>query len=131
VIGLQIRVLWIISIPYGAIKRNTQEAENQAKNLFQFLMVRLKVFIWMNLEHIIIRFQFLMVRLKDKVSVKTCYSATRFQFLMVRLKVSYIFSHFKDYFISIPYGAIKSIKNDVRITCWSYISIPYGAIKRK
>ena len=35
--------IYIISIPYGAIKRDVQVKYNQINEIFQFLMVRLKV----------------------------------------------------------------------------------------
>ena len=77
----------IISIPYGAIKSNFLKTFEQPFQEFQFLMVRLKV-------------AFLTIT-SDKAST--------FQFLMVRLKVKFNFRTRIKFFISIPYGAIKSI----------------------
>ena len=59
-------LLFNISIPYGAIKReiNDYEFENSVFQ-FQFLMVRLKVRGLRFECYLISRFQFLMVRLKD------------------------------------------------------------------
>jgi len=53
-----------ISIPYGAIKRQSKRSISLSKLLFQFLMVRLKVKSPMNFIFLKIKFQFLMVRLK-------------------------------------------------------------------
>jgi len=49
---------------------------------------------------------------------------------MVRLKALLFFSNSANFKISIPYGAIKSIKKRLKTNCLQIISIPYGAIKR-
>ena len=53
-----------ISIPYGAIKRAIKNYNLGEIYKFQFLMVRLKVFIFVAIFKFISLFQFLMVRLK-------------------------------------------------------------------
>ncbi len=74
-----------ISIPYGAIKRISLSMPNSHINLFQFLMVRLKVS-RQNFLVVDIIFQFLMVRLKENSADTLLLSICKFQFLMVRLK---------------------------------------------
>jgi len=54
-------------------------------------------------------FQFLMVRLKVSMFVSVSKFISLFQFLMVRLKAKIVKSHFFYRFISIPYGAIKRV----------------------
>ena len=50
---------------------------------------------------------------------------------MVRLKAKAVIDKICNYTISIPYGAIKSLKEPIRLCCKILISIPYGAIKRQ
>ncbi len=54
----------LISIPYGAIKSDGRGDIWSDEDEFQFLMVRLKVFLLKTKTITITRFQFLMVRLK-------------------------------------------------------------------
>ena len=49
---------------------------------------------------------------------------------MVRLKVVVSIIYLNSFFISIPYGAIKSLPNTIKEKICLQISIPYGAIKR-
>ncbi len=49
---------------------------------------------------------------------------------MVRLKVQRHVEHMYTLFISIPYGAIKSLSTFNSAHTKFFISIPYGAIKR-
>jgi len=95
-----------ISIPSGTIKRLCRLYLNVFLQLFQFLLVRLKVS-WSDIKvfaHIV--FQFLLVRLKElRDYLET--GILRFQFLLVRLKGN-VFSYRDEYLlISIPSGTIK------------------------
>jgi len=75
-----------ISIPFGAIKSPYYEVDAPEANLFQFLLVRLKVACgWIIV--VFFRFQFLLVRLKAFASTELT----------------------AQNFISIPFGAIKRI----------------------
>jgi len=56
-----------ISIPYGAIKRVPTIIKKSEVNIFQFLMVRLKVIGLASVLFFQSAFQFLMVRLKDNL----------------------------------------------------------------
>ncbi len=97
----------VISIPSGAIKRAKEITLNLTRNLFQFLLVRLRVSVPCRALGIFIQFQFLLVRLRDSI-------------------LSYLF---REKVISIPSGAIKR-RNNRNGFCYRYfISIPSGAIK--
>ena len=93
-ISRNILICYYISIPYGAIKRVVIGARRVQTQLFQFLMVRLKV--------------------ADGTRINL--SVGLFQFLMVRLKVLFCKFALTSARISIPYGAIKSFfeKNNNR-----------------
>jgi|GEM_PF-2079836 len=98
-----------ISIPYGAIKRNSFILSFAGLVVFQFLMVRLKDKLKRISRVKVFPFQFLMVRLKvSSPSVHREFNF-KFQFLMVRLKAKFSIIFFVSNLISIPYGAIKRI----------------------
>ncbi len=102
-------IVFYISIPSGAIKRDDTEYWDAVKNSFQFLLVRLRVGIGANHNALrLYEFQFLLVRLRDRrryphhfrfrISIpsgaikRICESwykelKTLFQFLLVRLRV--------------------------------------------
>ena len=81
--------------------------------IFQFLMVRLKDFIFKLACRCNEAFQFLMVRLKVQMCYIFARCVTRFQFLMVRLKEWFVEFTCMHTNISIPYGAIKSNSSNV------------------
>ena len=76
----------IVSIPYGTIKRKIEFAVGEVFQLFQFLMVQLKV-LEQNTIAEMMSFQFLMVQLKAGMDSGNMLSIVLFQFLMVQLKV--------------------------------------------
>ena len=139
----------IVSIPYGTIKRKIEFAVGEVFQLFQFLMVQLKV-LEQNTIAEMMSFQFLMVQLKAgmdsgnmlsivlfqflmvqlKVIMRLCIGIHQeFQFLMVQLKASFVLSQpaFGEG-VSIPYGTIKRCRI-LGIHRNSLVSIPYGTIK--
>ena len=75
-----------ISIPYGAIKRNNEYVSVKDNGTFQFLMVRLKVYLFM--------------RIGADPIISIPYGA---------IKSFHNFIFFGVNFISIPYGAIKRL----------------------
>ena len=75
-----------ISIPSGAIKRLIDTISGSAVDIFQFLLVRLKVLLRLKECSGNFLFQFLLVRLKDSDGRPDDSDKSGFQFLLVRLK---------------------------------------------
>ena len=75
-----------VSIPYGSIKRCESAWDFGRVDMFQFLMVRLKVLPVLYGNSVQYLFQFLMVRLKASGESSIKVGVLSFQFLMVRLK---------------------------------------------
>ena len=119
----------IVSIPYGTIKRKIEFAVGEVFQLFQFLMVQLKV-LEQNTIAEMMSFQFLMVQLKAGMDSGNILSIVLFQFLIVRLKAadSSVYRHSSG--VSIPYGTIKSQLRFIQPAFGEGVSIPYGTIKR-
>ncbi len=80
------------------------------KSQFQFLLVRLKGGVLCRCGFVVLLFQFLLVRLKENYFQKNNKNIPVFQFLLVRLKVFNFSCVNLVLSISIPSGAIKSIK---------------------
>ena len=78
-----------ISIPYGAIKRISDEAYSEKITGISIPYGAIKRYSAKGSYFTIFVFQFLMVRLKDK-KIKNMEKIKPFQFLMVRLKVGLI-----------------------------------------
>jgi len=99
------------------------------REIFQFLMVRLKDFLFICFHFFCYLFQFLMVRLKAWMAVYITVYIPVFQFLMVRLKALRQYFNWVDKRFQFLMVRLKGKSH--RKLVWSLrISIPYGAIKR-